>query len=229
MDVTLSHKIKIFNMSVVTYRKMNGFSQQAIADYLDISFRKYQRIEHGQAEINVTELYKLADLYKLPISAFFDYLGEHFPTIEIDHNYFDRNSDQRIEDFRTTLEGYLLHKVRKIDRKLIEAELYKDDIFFDSDLPMAFTNFKSIFLNNSLLQKTNRVGLGRVCISKASLRPDLFLGHLKKILLLKSNYYITTINSVNNDGVEMKCDFLGFVNREENNYFAFAYLIKIDN
>lgn len=225
----LQRKLKIFNLSLITFRKINGHSQQYIADHLDMSFRKYQRIEHGQAEIQVSDLYKLALLYKISACEFIEGARDCYPTTEVDNNFFEKNCDANIETFKKTLDGYLIPFLAQDSQENKEALLLNNNKFMNNEISMAFTNFKGVILNQKLLAETNRVGKNRVCVSKVSLNPYQFLGHLKKVILMDSNYYKAIVKIEKNDGKELNCEYLGYINREENNYYAIACLTKIYN
>lgn len=55
---------------IKTLRKQNGYTQQQVADLVNISRSAYSQYEMGIKQPTVDTLYKLADLYKCSI----DYL-----------------------------------------------------------------------------------------------------------------------------------------------------------
>lgn len=57
--------------NIVELRKNHGYSQQEIADKLNITRQTYIKIEKGDSEANVTQLEQLANLYGIPVEEFF--------------------------------------------------------------------------------------------------------------------------------------------------------------
>lgn len=57
--------------NVVELRKKYGYSQQEIADKLNITRQTYIKIEKGDSEPNVAQLELLANLYGVPVEEFF--------------------------------------------------------------------------------------------------------------------------------------------------------------
>ena len=44
-------------------RKAKGMTQQAVADYLGITLRHYQKIEYGKINLSALQLMELADFF----------------------------------------------------------------------------------------------------------------------------------------------------------------------
>ena len=57
---------------IVALRKSRGLSQSALAHALGVTFQQVQKYERGTNRITANRLAKLAVLFKVPISAFFD-------------------------------------------------------------------------------------------------------------------------------------------------------------
>lgn len=65
---------------LVALRKARGLTQATVAGVLGVTFQQVQKYERGYNRIGPDRLSKLAVLYEVPISAFFDEpAGEHDP------------------------------------------------------------------------------------------------------------------------------------------------------
>ncbi len=62
--------MEIFSKRIAELRKQNGYTQQKVGEVLGIKQPSYIRYENNNAEPNLTNLVKLADLYDVTV----DYL-----------------------------------------------------------------------------------------------------------------------------------------------------------
>lgn len=58
-------------LSVAYFRKMNGFTQQAIADKMDISYETISRIENANTGITLDMLFELSTAIGVPLHELF--------------------------------------------------------------------------------------------------------------------------------------------------------------
>ena len=56
------------------YRQKNGFSQEELAEKIDISWRHLQRLEHNESKTTVKTLKKLIKVLKISDKDILDYL-----------------------------------------------------------------------------------------------------------------------------------------------------------
>ena len=52
-------------------RKKHNHSQEKLADYIEVTPQTISRYENGTRNINIETLWKIAELYQIPISYFF--------------------------------------------------------------------------------------------------------------------------------------------------------------
>lgn len=64
---------------IVALRKLRGLSQSALARTLGVTFQQVQKYENGTNRITADRLAKLATLFEVPVSAFFDEADEPQP------------------------------------------------------------------------------------------------------------------------------------------------------
>jgi transcriptional regulator with XRE-family HTH domain len=54
------------------YRQLAGYNQEYVAEEIGMSGGNFGKIERGEIDINTEYLYKLARLFKVPVSEFFE-------------------------------------------------------------------------------------------------------------------------------------------------------------
>jgi len=64
---------------IIALRKSRGLSQSALASALGVTFQQVQKYERGTNRITADRLAKLAVLFEVPVSAFFDEPDEPQP------------------------------------------------------------------------------------------------------------------------------------------------------
>ena len=57
---------------IISLRKAKGYSQQEMADKLNLSYAQYQRKESGTTSLSVACLRRIAAYFTLPLSYFFE-------------------------------------------------------------------------------------------------------------------------------------------------------------
>ena len=55
-----------------TFRQQAGLSQEKLAEALEITFQQVQKYERGVTKVNLIKLQEIADIFKVPVSAFFE-------------------------------------------------------------------------------------------------------------------------------------------------------------
>lgn len=54
------------------FRIKNGLTQEGLAALLEITFQQVQKYERGLTKVNLERLQQLAEIFRVPISAFFE-------------------------------------------------------------------------------------------------------------------------------------------------------------
>jgi len=89
-------------------RRMQGVSQEKLADALGLTFQQVQKYERGANRVSASKLYEIAAALRAPVSYFFDGLADPAG----DHGGEQRPSDeQTVHAFLMTAEGLELARL----------------------------------------------------------------------------------------------------------------------
>jgi transcriptional regulator with XRE-family HTH domain len=89
-------------------RRMQGVSQEKLADALGLTFQQVQKYERGANRVSASKLYEIATALQAPVSYFFDGLADP----ATDEGGATRPSDeQTVHAFLMTAEGLELAKL----------------------------------------------------------------------------------------------------------------------
>jgi transcriptional regulator with XRE-family HTH domain len=89
-------------------RRMQGVSQEKLADALGLTFQQVQKYERGANRVSASKLYEIAAALRAPVSYFFDGLADPAG----DHGAEQRPSDeQTVHAFLMTAEGLELARL----------------------------------------------------------------------------------------------------------------------
>ena len=89
-------------------RRMQGVSQEKLADALGLTFQQVQKYERGANRVSASKLYEIATALQAPVSYFFDGLADP----STDEGGHTRPSDeQTVHAFLMTAEGLELAKL----------------------------------------------------------------------------------------------------------------------
>ena len=89
-------------------RRMQGVSQEKLADALGLTFQQVQKYERGANGVSASKLYEIATALQAPVSYFFDGLADP----STDEGGVSRPSDeQTVHAFLMTAEGLELAKL----------------------------------------------------------------------------------------------------------------------
>jgi transcriptional regulator with XRE-family HTH domain len=89
-------------------RRMQGVSQEKLADALGLTFQQVQKYERGANRVSASKLYEIATALQAPVSYFFDGLADP----STDEGGVARPSDeQTVHAFLMTAEGLELAKL----------------------------------------------------------------------------------------------------------------------
>jgi transcriptional regulator with XRE-family HTH domain len=84
-------------------RRMQGISQERLADALGLTFQQVQKYERGANRVSASKLYEIASALKAPIAYFFDGLSD--PAGENPSEGHDGGNEQTVHAFLMTTEG----------------------------------------------------------------------------------------------------------------------------
>lgn len=117
-------KDKVLNMgiseNIVTLRKKYGYSQQEIANKLEISRQTYAKFENGSGDLNTSEIQKVADIFGVTV-------------VEL---YYELEDKSKFQDVLV----YILSKFKV--RGLSKSKLM--NLIYLSDFSYYYHNLKSI-------------------------------------------------------------------------------------
>jgi transcriptional regulator with XRE-family HTH domain len=89
-------------------RRMQGVSQEKLADALGLTFQQVQKYERGANRVSASKLYEIAAALKAPVAYFFDGLAD--PTTEADLAG-GASDEQTVHAFLMTAEGLELARL----------------------------------------------------------------------------------------------------------------------
>lgn len=130
-----------FGAKLKEIRKRNNYTQEALAEKLDLSTRQLIRIENGQNFPSVETLGKISSLFKIDLQSLFDF----------DNKTTSKNSyfDECLK--RQELHSYIMLKLSNLSLNLDKLKYIK--LAIDSlDNPQALYEFKNLLQNLNLIQ-----------------------------------------------------------------------------
>ncbi|HZZ89543.1 MAG TPA: helix-turn-helix domain-containing protein [Caulobacteraceae bacterium] len=90
-------------------RRMQGVSQEKLADALGLTFQQVQKYERGANRVSASKLYEIAAALKAPVAYFFDGLAD--PTTDGEANAAGASDEQTVHAFLMTAEGLELARL----------------------------------------------------------------------------------------------------------------------
>ncbi len=91
-------------------RRMQGVSQEKLADALGLTFQQVQKYERGANRVSASKLYEIAAALRAPVAYFFDGLAD--PTgDELNGALVPANEESMVHSFLMTPEGLELAKL----------------------------------------------------------------------------------------------------------------------
>src|SRR5260370_14175926 len=90
-------------------RRMQGVSQEKLADALGLTFQQVQKYERGANRVSASKLYEIATALHAPVSYFFDGLAD--PAREDNGDCGRPSDEQTVHAFLMTAEGLELAKL----------------------------------------------------------------------------------------------------------------------
>jgi transcriptional regulator with XRE-family HTH domain len=84
-------------------RRMQGVSQEKLADALGLTFQQVQKYERGANRVSASKLYEIAASLRTPVAYFFEGLAD--PSMEGNGSGAHASSEQTVHAFLMTSEG----------------------------------------------------------------------------------------------------------------------------
>jgi transcriptional regulator with XRE-family HTH domain len=90
-------------------RRMQGVSQEKLADALGLTFQQVQKYERGANRVSASKLYEIAAALRAPVAYFFDGLAD--PTTSSPELNMPASEEQSVHAFLMTSEGLELARL----------------------------------------------------------------------------------------------------------------------
>ena len=100
----MSHGKFKYGETLKQLRTVNGFTQEQIAEYLEVNQSLISKIEHGERGLNLTILYKLCDLYDIKDTDLLSNDLTEYQPLNIQHNgVLDLNAIAKMNQIKNNL------------------------------------------------------------------------------------------------------------------------------
>ena len=71
MKINHTEKYKLLGLNIAYYRKLNGYTQEALAEKLDVDRTTISKIELATSGVALDLLFDIADLFEIPVEKLF--------------------------------------------------------------------------------------------------------------------------------------------------------------
>ncbi len=221
------HLLK-FPVNLRELRKEKGLSQTEVAETLNISLRKYQRLESGEATPKLDEIYMFKQLFGVNFEQLLNNSRNELPGFflepleKIDTNHmklFRRSVNDISEHFRDIAEK----RLRTLEPITKESEFQK------SKLPLMMCDFQTVYQNEALIEYAKKHGVDvPVKCSSSSMWHSVheFLTMTNK-LIEKGKTYFTLTSEGKLKWSSPDLHVLGFYEQLYNDHFLLASPVKV--
>ncbi|PHR93819.1 MAG: transcriptional regulator [Robiginitomaculum sp.] len=101
-------------------RQLLKMSQEKLGDQLGVTFQQVQKYERGTNRVGASRLWRMSQVLDVPVSFFYDGLGEGAPTAEFAEN----DQTPIVYDFINSTDGVsLAMAVSKIKNKAVRRQI----------------------------------------------------------------------------------------------------------
>lgn len=75
INMKTQHKDKyiLLGLNIAYYRKLNGFTQESLAEKLDVDRTTISKIELATSGVSMDLIFDIADLFEIPVEKLFDF------------------------------------------------------------------------------------------------------------------------------------------------------------
>lgn len=212
----------IFSSNLLTLRRGRGLTQDEVASLSGISLRKYQRLENLESSPSLDDIYKLAQALRVETHTLINQAKDCSYTIGTDRFEIFLDKDPHAIEFLKFLDDYFIPKYGVDNQKMINADdIFKDSVFINHQLRLAFTNFKMNVYNKCHgLDKNGSALEFMLHTSEAYNEPNILIPHFNRILNMKEEYYYFDASNFSSRSNKEPWYVLGYVHRKKENYFA---------
>ncbi len=217
-----------FILNLVSLRKYNRFTQEEISHKTNISVRKYQRLESGEATPSLDDIYSLAEALNVEAGTLVNHSKNCEITRGVSLEMIQAERDENALEFLNFLNEYFLPRYGFDNSRAISLdELYKDQFFVNHTLAMGCTNFRANVYNKKHGQEKNGESEQYTSFAVEDFKfPLTLLAHFNHILHMEENYYYFSSEKVVKTSEMPAWYSLGYVHRENQNYFAIVVKLK---
>lgn len=71
MKINHKEKYRLLGLNIAYYRKLNGYTQEALAEKLDVDRTTISKIELATSGVSLDLLFDIADLFEIPVEKLF--------------------------------------------------------------------------------------------------------------------------------------------------------------
>lgn len=120
-----SAKIRISPIILKKLRENSGYSREELAKKLEVTVEKILKVENGEDDFTITQIKKLADIYKVPLAAFF---SKELPDVPSLPDYrINREKKLKPEVFIAIRSAkYLSEEIRELSGKVSKIPSFPD-------------------------------------------------------------------------------------------------------
>lgn len=70
-EIRSKQKYRLLGLNIAYYRKLNGYTQESLAEKLDIDRTTVSKIELANAGVSLDVIFDIADLFEIPVEKLF--------------------------------------------------------------------------------------------------------------------------------------------------------------
>lgn len=71
MNIKHKNKYRLLGLNIAYYRKLNGYTQEQLAERLDLDRTTISKIELATSGVSLDVIFEIADLFKIPAESLF--------------------------------------------------------------------------------------------------------------------------------------------------------------
>lgn len=71
MKINHKENYRLLGLNIAYYRKLNGYTQEALAEKLDVDRTTISKIELATSGVSLDLLFDIADLFEIPVEKLF--------------------------------------------------------------------------------------------------------------------------------------------------------------
>lgn len=185
-----NHNIQSFITNLIILRKMNGFSQTELSEKINVSLRKYQRLEAGEAEPTLSELHDLSHALTVDIVDLIGATKKCTRTVGLQEDDVLKITNENSKKFHDFFKNYFAAKYGYLEKPIHFDEIVMDKKFLDHELPLVISNYRQCFYNKRFAQnRFNKSTEVSLFIGQTNFDHNVILRHLNYVFKMPNNYF----------------------------------------